>query len=304
MKEYKKSVVLAASLGMLLATAIWGFAFVVVKEAVNVVPPLYMLAFRFTIAGLGMAALFARRIKKLTKTICAHGVWLGFWMFLAYALQTWGCRYTTAGKNAFITVMYVIFVPFLAWMLFREKPKLYHLTASLLALLGVGLLSLNGEGGINKGDILTLGCSVFYAVQILYVDRYTRKEDPVLLTFVQICASALFAWLCAPWIEGALPLAELSKDMTFCMLYLGFGSSMAAFLLQNIGQKYVSSVTAALLLSMESVFGVLSSVLVLKEKVVPKMFAGCVIMLFAVVLAETGFGFLPFAKKREGADVC
>ncbi len=289
---------------MLFATAIWGFAFVVVKEAVDVIPPLYMLAFRFTIAGLGMTVLFAGRLKKLTRAICRHGVWLGFLMFLAYALQTFGCKYTTAGKNAFITVTYVIFVPFFAWLIFREKPKAYNLIASVLALVGVGMLSLNGEGGINKGDILTLGCGIFYAVQILYVDRYTLKEDPVLLTLVQIWVSGIFAWLCAPLIEGAPPLGNLSGDMTLGMLYLGLGSSMAAFLLQNIGQKYVPPVTAALLLSTESVFGVVSSVLVLNEKVAPKMLAGCAIMLFAIVLAETGFEFLPFVKKREEADVC
>ena len=121
MKQNKKSVVVLASIGMLVATAIWGFAFVIVKEAVDVIPPIYMLAFRFTIAAIAMTVFFIGRLKHLTKSIWLHGAWLGLWLYLAYAFQTWGCLYTTAGKNAFITVIYVVIVPFLAWLWFHEK---------------------------------------------------------------------------------------------------------------------------------------------------------------------------------------
>lgn len=302
MNTYKKSTVVLASLGMILATAIWGFAFVVVKESVDVIPPLYMLAFRFTIAALGMTALFAGRLKHLTVKIWKHGAWLGFWMFLAYAMQTWGCKYTTAGKNAFITVTYVVIVPFLSWLLFGKKPSAYSLAAAVLALIGVGMLSLNGEGGINRGDLLTLGCGIFYAIQMVYVNRYTQKEDPVLLTLVQIITSMVLAWMTAPVIEGAVPVRGLSGQMLGSMLYLGLLSTMAAFLLQNIGQKYTPPATAALFLSMESVFGALSSAIFLKERISPKMFVGCAILFFAILLAETRFEFLPFVRKREEAD--
>lgn len=301
MKKYKKSTVLLASFGMLLATAIWGFAFVVVKEAVEVITPMYMLAFRFTVASAGMAVLFAKRMRKLNKKLILHGAWLGLWMFLAYFLQTWGCKYTTAGKNAFITVVYVVIVPFLAWLLFHEKPGVYNIVAAILGFAGVGMLTLNGEGGINIGDVLTLGCGILYAVQIVYVDRYTQTEDPILLTVMQVLAAAVLSWICAPFIEGAPPIDALfTGNIAVGMLYLGLGSSMISFLLQNVGQKYTPPATAALLLSMESVFGVLSSVIVLGEQVSPKMFVGCAVMLFAIILAETRLEFLPFmSKKRE-----
>lgn len=302
MNTYKRSTVVLASLGMILATAIWGFAFVVVKESVDVIPPLYMLAFRFTVASVGMTILFAGRLRYLTAKLWKHGAWLGFWMFLAYAMQTWGCKYTTAGKNAFITVTYVVIVPFLSWLLFGNRPGVYSLVAAVLALLGVGMLSLNGEGGINRGDLLTLACGIFYAVQMVYVNRYTQEEDPVLLTWVQIVTSMVLAWLTAPLVEGVVPVRELSGQIMGSMLYLGLLSTMAAFLLQNIGQKYTPPATAALFLSMESVFGALSSAIFLNEKISLKMFAGCAILFFAILLAETRFEFLPFVRKREEAD--
>ena len=303
MKNNKKSTAILASIGMLLATAIWGFAFVVVKEAVDVITPFYMLAFRFTIASVGMTLLFFKRLVRLNKKIWLHGACLGFWLFLAYFLQTWGCKYTTAGKNAFITVTYVVIVPFLAWMFFHEKLDRWSVSSAILALLGVGILSLNGEAGINKGDIMTLACGFLYAVQLLFVDRYTKKEDPILLTLVQIYIAAALSWICAPLFEGAIPTAALSGDMVIAMLYLGLGSSMIAFVLQNVGQKYTPPATAAVLLSMESVFGVVFSVIMLGEEMNIRMFTGCAIMFFAIIMAETKFQFLPFAGKKEEYDV-
>lgn len=302
MKTYKKSTVVFASMGLLFATAIWGFSFVVVKESVDVIPPLYMLAFRFTIASIAMALLFAKRLRNITKQMVLHGAWIGIWLFLAYVMQTWGCKYTTAGKNAFITVMYVVIVPFLSWLLFHKRPKLYSLIAAALALVGVGMLSLNGEGGINSGDWMTLAASFFFAVHMIYVNHYGQTEDPVLLTLLQLATTAVLSWILAPLMEGAFPTAVWSPDMLGSMLYLGLLASMLGFLLQNVGQKYTPPATAALLMSMESVFGTLSSVVFLREHISPKMFAGCALVLFAVILAETKLEFLPFVKKREGAD--
>ncbi len=302
MKQNKKSVVVLASIGMLVATAIWGFAFVIVKEAVDVIPPIYMLAFRFTIAAIAMTVFFIGRFKHLTKSIWLHGAWLGLWLYLAYAFQTWGCLYTTAGKNAFITVIYVVIVPFLAWLWFHEKIDGWSIVSAILALIGVGLLSLTGIDGVNKGDILTFICGFIYAVQMVFVDRYTKREDPLLLTLVMMYASSVLSWITAPLIEGGFPVAATSPDMIISMLYLGIGSSGIAFILQNVGQKYTPPATSAVILSMESVFGVLSSVIFLKEKMTAKMITGCVIMFVAIIMAETKFEFLPFVKKKEESD--
>ena len=116
----KNTITILSSLGMLITTAIWGFAFVVVKDTVDKVPPVYMMAFRFTIAAVGLTLICARRIKKLNPSILLHGGIIGVCLFLAYLLQTVGIQYTTAGKNAFLTTVYVIFVPLILWIATRR----------------------------------------------------------------------------------------------------------------------------------------------------------------------------------------
>lgn len=302
MKTYSKKIVVLSSFALLMAAFIWGVGFIFVKTAVAVIPPLYMLAFRFGIASLGLLVIFHRKLKNITKINIKHGLWIGFWQFLGYALQTWACRYTTAGKNAFITAIYVVLVPLFAWLIFKKRPDIYCVIAALMAIFALALLSLNGEGGINVGDFLTFLCGICYAIQVLYVGRFAQKEDVIVLTMLQMFTMAILSIVSAPIIDGAFPMAVFEPQMIGSMLFLGLGASMVAFLLQNVGQKYTPSNTAALLLSMESVFGALSSVIVLGEVMNGKMILGCVIMMVAIILAETKFSFLPFMKKVEEVE--
>lgn len=281
-----------AGIGLLSAAAIWGFAFVVVKNSLDVVPPTYMLAFRFTIAALLLAVICHRKLKGLQKTTVGQGAVLGFWLFFSYLVQTIGCQYTTAGKNAFLTSAYVIIVPFLCWLLFRKKPDACCVAAALLAIAGIGMLSLQGDLSVNRGDLLTLLCAVGFALHMIYIDKYTQQGDPVVLTALQLAFAAGFSWLLAPFLDGAFPAGAFDADIIGAMLYLGIFSTMVGFLLQNVGQKYTSPDAASLLLSMESVFGVLFSTLLLGERMTGRMLAGCGLMFIAVVLAETKLSFL------------
>ncbi|MBQ7050109.1 MAG: DMT family transporter, partial [Firmicutes bacterium] len=111
-----------SSLGLLLAAVIWGFAFVVVKNSLDLIPPIYMLAFRFTIAAAALTLIMFPKLRNLTRRDWTSGAVLGFFLFTAHAVQTIGCQYTTAGKNAFLTTIYVIIVPFLHWIMNRKRP--------------------------------------------------------------------------------------------------------------------------------------------------------------------------------------
>ncbi len=287
MQERKRAQYLAGA-GMLLTAVIWGFAFVVVKNSLDRIPPIYMLAFRFTIASLALALLYVKRLKNIDRTLLKEGAVLGFFLFLSYALQTIGCRYTTAGKNAFLTAVYVVLVPFFAWMLFHKKPGRRSLPAALLALLGIGLLSLKGDLTVNVGDLLTLLCGAGFALHIVFIDRYTAGSDPVLLTVLQLLFAALFSWLLAPLMDGGFPAQAFHPSIVGGMLYLGLFSTMLGFLLQNVGQKYLPSAPAALLLSTESLFGVLFSALLLHESMTGRMYLGCALIFSAVLLSQLG----------------
>ncbi len=290
----EKGISILASMGLLMMGFIWGFAFVVVKNSLDYVSASYMLAFRFSIAGAGLAIVFHKRLKRLNKKIILHSAVLGVLLFLAYLFQTIGCDYTTAGKNAFLTTVYVILVPFFHWFISRRRPDGYCMVAAALALTGIGLLSLQGDMTVNIGDLLTLICGVFYALQMIYLDKYTEKEDPVVLATLQILFAAVFSCICAPIMDGGFPMEAFRVSVVVGMLYLGLLSTMVCFLMQSVCQKYTHPATAALLMSTESLFGALCSVIFLNEIMTGRMITGCCLLFIAITLAEVKPG-----KKKD-----
>ncbi|MCR5724953.1 MAG: DMT family transporter [Treponema sp.] len=308
---------LLASTGLLLTAAIWGFAFVVVKDSLDYIGAVWMLAFRFTIAAAVLSLVYARRLLCASARAWKHGLLLGVYLFVAYLVQTVGCKYTTAGKNAFLTTVYVFLVPLLGWPLNKKRPAWYVFACALMSIAGIGLLALGTGAGavaaaavpsdaagavaaagssgaasaalsvVNIGDVLTLICGIFYAVHILFTARYNEEHDPVLLTVMQFIAAAALSWLFAPILDGAFPVSQaLSSRIVISMLYLGLLSTLIAFVLQNVGLKYLPSALASLLLSFESVFGVLFSALLLHEHLSLRMAVGCVLIFAAVVIAQ------------------
>lgn len=290
--------------GLLFAAAIWGFAFVIVKDSLDYVGAFWMLAFRFTIAAVALALIYIKKLKTLNKSYWIHGAILGAFLFLAYAFQTVGCNYTTAGKNAFLTTIYVFLVPLFGWPLTKRRPAWYVFACALMSITGIGMLAL-GNGGdasksaVNIGDVLTLICGIFYAVHILFTAKFDEKEDPILLTVLQFVFAALFSWIAAPIFNGGFPAAEIVKPRVFIsMMYLGIFSTMVAFVLQNVCLKFMPSALASLFLSFESVFGVLFSTMILGEKMTLRMLIGCVLIFTAVVLAQMLPSLIP-GKKVE-----
>jgi len=296
-----KSTSFLASCGLILTAAIWGFAFVVVKDSLDYIGAVWMVAFRYTLAALVMSLIFIKKWKLFNKKYLFHGLLSGLFLFGGYVTQTIGCDFTTAGKNAFLTTVYVILIPLISWALFKKRPGWYVFVAAIMSVTGIGLLAL-GKGdvsGLNKGDVLTLICGLFYALHIIWTSKYNEAgDDPLFLTCLQFVVCAVSGWILAPFYDGAFPLAGLqSGKVIVSMLYLGLFSTMLCFSLQNIGLKYVQSSLASLFLSFESVFGVLFSTLFLHERLTARMAIGCVLIFFAVVLAETRFEFL-FKKKK------
>ncbi len=297
----KNNVSILSSAGLLLAAAIWGFAFVIVKDSLEYIGASWMLAFRFSIAAFVLAIIYCKKLKNLTKSAWLHGGILGLYLFLAYLVQTIGCDYTTAGKNAFLTTSYVFLIPILLWIIEKRRPACYVFLCAIMSLIGIGLLALGtGDGGaVNIGDVLTLICGIFYALHIIFTSKYNEHHDPILLTVLQFLFAALLSWIFAPIFDGKFPLAELlNPRVLVSMLYLGLFSTLICFVLQNVGLKYLPSAWASLLLSFESVFGVLFSTILLNEKITLRMSFGCLLIFMAVVLAQT----LPeFVEKWWGA---
>jgi drug/metabolite transporter (DMT)-like permease len=277
--------------GLIITTIIWGSGFVVMKNSVDIISPTYLLAIRFTIASIALVAVFFRRLKMVTQREILSGSLLGIFLFVSYLLQTYGLKYTTASKNAFITTLYVILVPFLHWFFNQKRPTANNIGAAVIAVFGLGLISLEGDFSVNIGDLLTLFCGLFFAFHIVFVDRYTERYDPVRLTVIQMVVATILSWILAPILEGAQDFAVIKGPIFIGLIYLGIFSTMICFLLQNVGQKHLSPNTSSIILSFEAVFGLGFSVVFLGEVVTPKLLAGCILLFASVILSE-------YQKKR------
>lgn len=279
---------------IVLATIIWGSSFVVMKNSVDVLPTFWLLAIRFSFAALVLALVFWKRWKVLDKHYLIGGTVMGLCLFVAYAFQTFGLARTTPGKNAFLTAVYCVIVPFLYWIIARRRPDRFHVIAALLCIVGIGLVSITGEdaAAFNWGDVLTLVGGFFFAAHIVAVDKYAEGRDIFILTALQFASFAVFSWI------GVLitrpPLAEgvFTGELVFGLAYLVIFASCGALLFQNIGQKYTAPATAAVLLSLEAPFGVVFSILWADEKPTALMFLGFALIFVAVVCSETKFSFL------------
>lgn len=279
---------------IILATIIWGSSFVVMKSSVDVLPTFWLLAIRFTASAIVLALVFWKRWKIADKQYFIGGGIMGFFLFLAYTFQTFGLEGTTAGKNAFLTAVYCVIVPFLYWMVSHQRPDRYNIIAAVLCIAGIGLVSVTGDNAaaISVGDGLTLVGGFFFAAHIVAVSRFSRGRDVFLLTAIQFGSFALFSWLGVLVTRPALPVEAMDGSLLLSLAYLVIFASCGALLFQNIGQKYTAPATAAVLLSLEAPFGVVFSMIFADERPTALMMLGFALIFVAVICSETKFSFL------------
>ena len=274
------------------AAIIWGTSFFIMKNALDVMPVFFLLAIRFTAGAILLSLVCWSKWKDFTPDYLWRGAIIGGFLFLAYLIQTFGLERTTPSKNAFLTAVYCVLVPFLYWAVMGRRPDRYHISAALLCVTGVGLVSLNGELSVNLGDVLTLIAACFYAAHIIAVEKTSKGKDIYLLTVFQFAFAALYAWVGSLCLE-TLPLREMADPAVFLPLaYLCVMATTVALLFQNVGQIWSDPASASVILSLESVFGVLFSVVCYGDLVTGPMALGFVCIFVAVVCSETKFSFL------------
>ena len=271
------------------AALIWGSSFFVMKDAVSGIPVFLLLAIRFTVGCALLSVLFMKKWQGCTRRVLIHGAVVGVLLFAAYTTQTYGLKGTTPGKNAFLTAVYCVLVPFVNWLLLRRKPTGWNWVAAVMCLGGIGLVSLDGSLTINRGDGLTLLGGVFYALHLVAVSRFGEEDDPILLTTVQFGVSALCCWAGTALFETILVFPENAWAE---LIYLAVFATTIALLLQNVGQSVTPAAPAAILLSLESVFGVLFSVVCYGEQVTLRLGLGFALIFLAVIASETQFSFM------------
>ncbi len=289
-----------AELMMLAACVVWGSAFAVMKDTLGAIAPSYILAFRFTIASLFMGLFLWKRLRRLSKKEWLAGLVLGGLLYAAYLTQTIGLQYTTAGKNAFLTAVYVVLVPFMLWGVRRIRPDKFNVSAAVLCLAGIGILSLEGDFSINIGDLLTLVGGVFYGIHIVAVSFFTDNHDVMRVTWLQFLFAALFAWVGGAAFEP-FPV-QWSVGSVLSMGYLGIFATLLALTMMNVGIKHVQPSHAALLMSTEALFGCLSGIVLLGEPMSWRMAVGGLLILLAMIVSETKLSFLKKGTESQLRD--
>lgn len=276
---------------IVLATLIWGSTFFILKDTLDDVDLMFLLAFRFTLAAGILALVFWRRWKGLDLGCVWRGGAMGALLFAAYAVQNYGLMDTTPGKNAFFTAVYCVIVPFLYWGVDKLPPTRWNVLAAVLCVAGIGLVSWDGGVSLTGGDLLTLCGGLLYACHIVAVSKFSQGRDIFLLTVLQFAVTAACCWVGTLFTRG-LPVDGLPARAWWVLLYLAVAATALALLFQNVGQKYTDPSSAALLLALEAPFGVAFSVLFGAESPVPLMYLGFFLIFLAIVCSETQFKFL------------
>ncbi|WP_048648014.1 DMT family transporter [Nitratireductor soli] len=276
-----------ANLLLLIAGAMWGMGFVAQSTAMSVIGPLLFIGLRFSIACISMlpfAIWEARRSPAtLTRRDWHNFAAIGLLLFAGMTAQQIGLLTTTVTNSGFLTGLYVVMVPFLAVILFRQWPHGVVWPAALSALAGIWLLSGAGNVVFQPGDWLTIVCAAFWALQVIMIARSANSTGrPVTLAVTQFAVTAVLALVIAVAIEP-IDIAAIRLALPE-ILYAGIFSGGIAFTLQVIGQRYTTAPQAAIFLSTEAVFAALFGALILGERLPPAGLAGCG-LIFAAILA-------------------
>lgn len=287
---------------LLLATIIWGSAFVSQSIGMDHIDPFTFQAIRCLLAVIGLlpVTFFMDRFKNDGKTywqrwadpkLWKAGLLCGIPLFLAAGLQQLGLVDTDAGKSGFLTAMYIVIVPVLGIFL-KKKPTIMIPISVTLAVCGLYCMSCIGVSQINPGDLLTLCCAFMFAVQITCVDLFGREVDALRLNTIQALVCAVISSVIT--LFRGFPSWESITACAIPLAHAGFLSMGAGYTLQILGQQDIEPTAASLIMSLESVFAVIFGMLILKETMTGWEILGCVLVFLAVILSQ-----LPVKSKKE-----
>jgi len=276
-----------ADLALVGIALIWGATFVLVKQALQDASTLLFLALRFSLAGLALAVIFRPLPGKFTnpRLLWRGGILAGLCLSAGYVLQTVGLRYTSPSKSAFITGLSVVLVPVFGAVLRRRLPAGAEALGVAAATAGMGLMTLSPETlRIERGDLLTLGCAVGFAVHIMVVGHYAPRVSFQALTLVQVATAAVLALATCGWAEP--PMIRWSPGVVVALVVTGLLATALAFSVQAWAQQYTTPTHTALIFALEPVFAWLTSFLLAGELLSLRATVGALLILAGILRVE------------------
>lgn len=289
-----------AESGLLLIGILWGMGFVTVKIGLNAgMNTFYLMWLRFLGSFVLLSILFRKKIKKVSKDDLKAGVILGIIQYFGYVFQTYGAANTTVGKNAFFTAINVIIVPYIFWILNKKRPDIFSFSASIICLIGVGIMSLDSNLNfthLNKGDVMTIISAFFFALQVAYTGYFGRKVHPMNLVLLQMLVGGLLFAGTQFATSGLSEVIPLHGETLMAIIYVVVFSTAIPMLLQIYCQRLTTATKASILMSTESMFAPIFAFFVLGEMMTLRVALGAIFILFSVVVSETKLGLVKEAN--------
>lgn len=284
---------------LIVITILWGSTFVIVKQSLSDISSTLYVAIRFTTATLILLPIYLKFRKPGGKFIIWPGVALGVLLFLGFVTQTMGLQYTTATKSAFITGTFVVMIPFFQIFIEKKRPSKGTIIGIFLVFIGLIFLSSTGNSvieflsslgsGFNFGDFLTFLCAVFFAIQVVYIDKFSKENSVLALLFSQLITVSVLSFI----LTFIFDITSIEKvkiiyngNVIFSLLFTAIVATLINIGLQTRYQKSVSPSKAGIIYSFEPLFASILAYIVLNEKISNFGYIGSVLIIAGLIISE------------------
>jgi len=301
-----------ADILLLTIAMVWAATFIIIKNALDDIPPFFFTALRFLIASIIGTFIWGKYLVKASAKDYMQGAVLGAIFGIGFLLQTWGLQYTTIAKSSFITVSMVIFTPIVYYLVERRPVSLMQKIGVCIVTIGLWIFTDPDFSSMNYGDIATILCAVLWGIYITFTDVFTRDRKDIieasarltLLQFIFTCIISYIAYILFEYHAGAgiSQLFEKSitaQDVLIAISYTAILGSVIATYIQTRWQRDSSPVRAALIFSLEPIIASMLAFIIIKEHFGMRELLGGFFVLSGVLAGETGETLVKFFTPKK-----
>lgn len=290
---------LKADLMLLLVTLCWGLSYVAIDICVTEIMPLALNAYRFLIAFFVIAVISFNKIKSVNRTTIKYSAVIGIILTAVYISVTYGVMYTSVSNAGFLCALTVIITPVMTFFIKRERPEKKLIAVLLMCLVGIGLMTLNEELKPALGDILCIICAFTYAVDLMFTEKAVRDEEVDAFQFGVFQLGFAGAYLLGLSLLLEKPCMPHTPKVWIAVLFLAIFCTGVAFVVQAVAQQYTSATHVGIIYSLEPVFSAIAAFFIAGEILLPRGYAGAVLMLAGTLLMEIDISEVTKKYKSE-----
>jgi drug/metabolite transporter (DMT)-like permease len=285
---------------LILTTIFWGGSFVFNKIGFREIPPITFLAIRFSLATAIMLCFCLPRLRKFSSGTIKRGFFVGLALAATNLTFVIGLAGTSATRAGFLNNLFVLFIPLICFILWRERLGRGSFAGVVLALAGIWQLAQGGVSGFSRGDLLSTVCAVFIAIHIITVSKVLKDEDVYLVSLVQFATVMVFGWLLV--LVFPQPPFKIGIQATGALAYCALFPTVICFTLQNTWQRHTTPTQAGLIYTLDPVWSMLGGFLVLGERMTAGEWLGC-LLIFSAALLPLGIRYLRERKAKPGCSI-